>query len=115
MRCALCYATIAVEVGVAAVSKDLGEAGIQVKGVVGGYPIHGLLQTVAEAAISIAGHRSCTADMDQPVGGIIRIGILPIEEQVTVGVPGVSHPIHAGQAVGDVVGVGVGAFERLLR
>ena len=39
---------------------------------------------------------------------IVGIGVDSIIEQIAVIVPGVGYPIHAGQAVGDVVGVGSG-------
>jgi hypothetical protein len=37
---------------------------------------------------------------------IVGIGVHPIVEQVAVVIPGVGHPVHAGQAVGDVIGIG---------
>jgi len=95
----------AVEVGVGAVSEDLGEASVEIEGVLRRRAVDGLRESIPQAVVGIRIRVRPLRHRLQPVGRVVAVRACAIAEKVAVVVPGVGLTIDAGEPVGVVVDI----------
>lgn len=84
----------AVEVGAGAVGYHLGQSGVKVEGVGGGYGVHGLLQTISHAVVGVGVRDSTLGNIGQSVGVVVVIRSDSIVLQVPVGVVEIRYAVY---------------------
>ena len=91
------------QVGIRAILQHLGQARVQIHGVVGRLPVRRLAQPVSHPIIRIAGCYSYPAHTDQPIGPVVGVTVFSIPEQVAVVIPGIVHTVVSDQPVCIIV------------
>ena len=106
MRSVLRDAAIAVKVSICVIGQHLRQAGVQVKGVVGGDGFNSLLQAVSQAIVDVAGHGLGANDGSQAVGGVIRVCADAITEQIAAGIPNACHDTVGERRICHTIDIG---------
>jgi len=98
-RLLLPNAAQAIQVGVGSISENLGQPGIQIQRVGRDDAVDSLPQAIAQAIIAKSIDVRALRGRDESVGGVIRVGVYPVVEQVAVRIPDVGYLSPPGHRV----------------